>query len=75
MCRKIDNFRDILLQSNVVPAELIFSMFSLMKLHIGLNQRIVIETFEKCANRVQFKQTDKTAENKNAKVYNRIKDL
>ena len=54
MGRKFNHCRDILLKSNVIPAELIISKFSILKLHTGLNQRIVSETFKKCANRLQL---------------------
>ena len=56
MRRKFDTCRDILLKSHVLPAELIISKFSLLKLHTDLNQRIVSATFKKCANRLQLKQ-------------------
>ena len=60
MRRKFDHCRDILLKSHVLPAELIISKFSILKLHTDLNQRIVSETFKKCANRLQLKQNKKT---------------
>ena len=70
MRRKFDHCRDIFLKSHVLPAELIISKFRILKLHTDLNQRIVSETFEKCVNDPQLKeQTDKTADNKNGKVY------
>ena len=56
MRRKFDHCRDILLKPHVLPAELIISKFSILKLHTDLNQRIVSETFEKCANCLQLKQ-------------------
>ena len=52
MRRKFDHCRDILLQWHVLPTELIVSKFSILKLHTDLNQRIVSETFKKCANRL-----------------------
>ena len=60
MRRKFDHCRDITLQSHVLPAELIISKFSILKLHEDLNQRIVSETFKKCANRLQLKQNKRT---------------
>ena len=60
MRRKFDHCRDILLKSHVLPAELIISKFSILKLHTDLNQRIVSETFKKCANRLQLKQNKRT---------------
>ena len=54
--RKFDHCRNILLQWHVLPTELIASKFSILKLHTDLNQRIVSETFKKCANRLQLKQ-------------------
>ena len=71
MCRKFDHFRVVLLQSDVLPAELILSKFSILKLHTHLNQRIVSETFRKMCKPVAVKteQTDKTADNKNAEAY------
>ena len=56
MRRKFDHCRDILLKSHVLAAELIISKFRILKLHTDLNQRIVSETFKKCANRLQIKQ-------------------
>ena len=53
-------FRDILLKSHVLPAELIISKFSILKIHADLNQRIASETFQKCANRLQLKQNRRT---------------
>ena len=60
MRRKFHHCRDILLQSHVLPAELSISKFSILKLHTDLNQRIVSETFKKCANRLQLKQNKRT---------------
>ena len=60
MRRKFDHIRDILLKSHVLPAELIISKLSILKLHTDLNQRIVSETFKKCANRLQLKQNKQT---------------
>ena len=60
MRRKFDHCRDILLKSHVLPAELIISKFIILKLHTDLNQRIVSETFKKCANRLQLKQKKRT---------------
>ena len=60
MRRKFDHCRDILLKTHVPPAELIISKFSILKLRTDLNQRIVSETFKKCANRVQLKQNKRT---------------
>ena len=60
MHRKIDHCRDILLKSIVLPAELIISKFSILKLHPDLNQRILSETFKKCANRLQLNQNKRT---------------
>ena len=45
MRRKFDHCRDILLKLHVLPAELIISKFSILKLHTDLNLRIVSETF------------------------------
>ena len=56
MRRKFDHCRDILLQSHVLPAEIIISKFCILKLHTDSNQRVVSETFKKCANRLQLKQ-------------------
>ena len=60
MRRNFDHCRDILLKLHVLPAELIISKFSILKLHTDLNQRIVSETFKKCANRIQLKQNKRT---------------
>ena len=60
MRRKFDHCRDIFLQSHVLPAELIISNFSILKLHTNLNQRIVSEPFKKCANRLRLKQNKRT---------------
>ena len=60
MRRKFDLCRDILLQSHVLPVELVISKFSILKLHTDLNQRIVSEAFKKCANRLQLKQNKGT---------------
>ena len=60
MRRKFDHCRDILLKSHVLPAELIISKFSILKLHTDLNQRIVSETFKKCASCLQLKQNKRT---------------
>ena len=59
MRRKFDCC-DILLKTHVLPAELIISKFSILKLHTDLNQRIVSETFTKCLNRLQLKQNKRT---------------
>ena len=56
MRRKFDHCCDIFLKSHVLPAELVISKFSVLKLHTDLNQRVVSETFKKCANRLQLKQ-------------------
>ena len=72
VCRKFYHCRDILLKSRVLPAELNISKFSILKFHTDLNQRIVSETFLKKVCKpptVKSKQTDKTADNKNAKIY------
>ena len=60
MRRKSDHCRDILLKSHVLPAELIISKFSILKLHTDLNQMVVSETFKTCANRLQLKQSKRT---------------
>ena len=60
MRRKFDHCRDFLLKLHVLPAELFISKFSIMKLHTDLHQRIVSETFKKCANRLQLKQNKRT---------------
>ena len=60
MHRKFDHCRDILLKLHVLTAELIISKFSILKLHTDLNQRIVSETFKKCANRLELKQNKRT---------------
>ena len=41
MSRKFDHCSDIFLKSHVLPAELVISKFSILKLHTDLNQRIV----------------------------------
>ena len=71
MRRKFDHCRDILLKLHVLPAELIISKFCILKLHTDLNQRIVSETLKKMCKppTVKTEQTDKTADNKNGKVY------
>ena len=60
MQRKFVHCRDILLKLIVLPAELFISKFSILKLHPDLNQRIVSETFKKCANRLQLNQNKRT---------------
>ena len=60
MNRKIDHCHDIHLKLHILLAELIISKFSILKLHTDLNQRIVSETFKKCANRLQLKQNKRT---------------
>ena len=60
MGRKFDHCRDILLKSHVLPAELIISKFSVLKLYTDLIQKIVSETFKKCASRLQLKQNKRT---------------
>ena len=62
MCRKFDHGRDILLKLLVLPAELIISKFNILKLHRGLNRRIVSETFKKCASCQQLKQNKRTTQ-------------
>ena len=53
---KFDHCCDILLKLHALPAELIISKFSILKLQTDLNQRIVSEIFKKCANRLHLKQ-------------------
>ena len=60
MRRKFDHCCDIVLKSHVLPAELIISKFSILKLHTDLNQRIVSEIFKKCANHLQLKRNKRT---------------
>ena len=60
MRRKFNHCCDILLESHVIPADLIISNFSILKLHTVLNHRIVSETFKKCANRLQLEQKKRT---------------
>ena len=62
MRRKFDHCCDILLKSQVLPAELIISKFSILKLHTDLNHRIVSETFKKCANGLQLEQNKRTTQ-------------
>ena len=57
---KFNHCRDILLKSLVLPADLIISKFSILKLRTDLNQRIVSETFKKCAKRLQLEQNKRT---------------
>ena len=59
MRRKFDHRRDLLLKLHV-PAEIIVSKFGILKLHIDMIQRIVSETFKKCANRLKLKQNKRT---------------
>ena len=56
MRRNFSHCRDILLKSHVLPAELIISKFSILKLHTDLNQRMLSDTFKQCGNRQQLKQ-------------------
>ena len=69
---KFDHCCDIFLKSHVLPAELIISKFSVLKLHTDLNQRVVSETFKKCkmckSPTVKTEQTDETADKKNANL-------
>ena len=46
MRRKFDHCRDLLFKSPVLPADLIISKFSLMKLHTDLKQRKKIRNLE-----------------------------